>query len=99
MELNNYMKESEIYVRLAQEADELSRAALDLLKRGKYGKQFDSVENLLEAAAAVSLCLEALEIDTDCEAMRTRKMKLIIKWISEIEAAGDNPMIKECHPQ
>ena len=99
MELTKYMKEPEIYVRLAQEADELSRAALDLLKRGKHGRQFDLVEKLLEAVAAVSVCLETLEIDTDDEPMRTRKMKLIIKWISEIEAADEKPMIKECRPQ
>lgn len=98
-EIGKYMKEPEIYIRLAQEAVKLSNAALDIPKRGKHGKQFDLVENLMEAAAAVSVCLEALEIDTDDEPMRTRKMKLIIKWISSLESVSDKPMIKECRPQ
>lgn len=93
MELNRYFAEPDLLLRLARETKAVSDGAMELRrlatqKHARTQRLVHAWGRLADHLAGVLACMAALGIEADSEEMRTRQMKLIIRWIAQLEAKG-----------
>lgn len=94
MDIKTYLPLTELLCQLAEESNELSQAALKL-RRALDGRNptpttiEDCMNNLIEEAADVLLCLYVCGFDTDeAEGVQMNQvaMKKFKRWIQRLEA-------------
>jgi NTP pyrophosphatase (non-canonical NTP hydrolase) len=85
-EIRDKVGEAELLAQMAEEAAELSQAALKLRRKLDGSNPTPKTErelraNLDEELADVAVCVSALELDTKWELMR----KKICRWVERLE--------------